>query len=416
MTKKCRIVGQLLVDHALSYTLTDTADVSDVYIHQFWKTVRQVPNANETICFMVDKQEITYTVDMFHATLKLQVETHEQPFIPLANFEYIQLFLRIVGYQVLTNVRASPNSSLIIMEKYESIPKRLKEDYQTIKDDTPLVNVYTTGEVIVQGMLIPNDLLTDAIRDTQVYKDYEAKYGGVEVPMIQPEPVESTQGTHRTPKVTRTHNPEVVQKKRKGKQVVGESSSPESSLKIRNTQKKSIPTTILPLSDDRECDEIIKASQLSLALDKIAKIINREDDLDGSNFADILLLIDEDFDDRLEPGSHKKNLEKVDDVDEKKDNKKDDDDDNNDNDDHTDHTLIRTQRTGSSKIKTEKMQTPISTPLRCPRIDLYLDKDINQELTFSVIPTPSAPSKDQPGFTSSKHTNLAGIIAKMSKR
>ncbi|GKE22044.1 hypothetical protein Tco_1433556, partial [Tanacetum coccineum] len=88
----------------------------------------------------------------------------------------------------------------------ESIPKRLEEDYYTIKYDTPLVNVYTTGEVIVRGMLIPNDLLTDAIRDTQAYKDYEAKYRGVEVPMIQPEPDESTQGTHRTPRATRTPN------------------------------------------------------------------------------------------------------------------------------------------------------------------------------------------------------------------
>ncbi|GJR43004.1 hypothetical protein Tco_1311107 [Tanacetum coccineum] len=96
---ECRIVGQLLVDHALSYALTATVDVPAVYIHQFWKTVRQVPNANETIRFIVNNHEITYTVDMFHATLKLLVKTLEQPFIPPIDLDYIQPFLRIFGYQ-----------------------------------------------------------------------------------------------------------------------------------------------------------------------------------------------------------------------------------------------------------------------------------------------------------------------------
>nr|GEW41250.1 hypothetical protein [Tanacetum cinerariifolium] len=91
-------------------------------------------------------------------------------------------------------------------KKFELNPKRLEEDYHTIKDDTMLVNVYTTGEVIVREMLILNDLLTNTIRDTQVYKDYVAIYGGVEVLMIQPEPVESTQGTHKTPTTTTTPN------------------------------------------------------------------------------------------------------------------------------------------------------------------------------------------------------------------
>ncbi|GKE96941.1 hypothetical protein Tco_1581796 [Tanacetum coccineum] len=63
-SKKCRIVWQLLVDHAISYALTAIADVLAVYIQQFWKTVKQAPNHNETIHFMDDKEEITYTMDM----------------------------------------------------------------------------------------------------------------------------------------------------------------------------------------------------------------------------------------------------------------------------------------------------------------------------------------------------------------
>ncbi|GKD07694.1 hypothetical protein Tco_1187379 [Tanacetum coccineum] len=105
-------------------------------------TVKQVPNANESIRFMVDKKDIIYTVDMFRATLKLPVETLEQPFIP--------------------------------------------------PDDTPLVNMYTTGEVTVQGMKISDDLLTDEIKYTHAYKDYVNANEVVEVPIIRPEPVECT--------------------------------------------------------------------------------------------------------------------------------------------------------------------------------------------------------------------------------
>ncbi|GKD88198.1 hypothetical protein Tco_1363705 [Tanacetum coccineum] len=101
--KECKIVGQLLVDHALSYYLTATADVLAVYLQQFWKTVKPVVNTNETIRFMVNRHEITYTADMFCVTLKLPVEAPDHPFIAPATMKFIQSFLKIVGYQGLVD-------------------------------------------------------------------------------------------------------------------------------------------------------------------------------------------------------------------------------------------------------------------------------------------------------------------------
>nr|GEV09688.1 hypothetical protein [Tanacetum cinerariifolium] len=268
------------------------------------------------------------------------------------------------------------------MDKFESIPKRLEEDYHTSKDDIPLVNVYTIRKVIVRGMLVTDDLLTDAIRDTQSYKDYVNKFERVEVTMIQPDLVESTLGTHRTPRATRTPN-------------------------LANQQK---PTSITPLPpcDDQERDDIIKATQLSLALNKtvkvyeeqqmvvvvkkkmldedVEKLVDEEEESDGIDFADTVILSDKDSGDRLEPMSHKKKPKKNDDDNKKKDDKKD-----NDDDDQDDHALIRTRVTGSSEIRTEKMQTLISSPHRSPRTYLssprtYLssDKENDQELTASA--------------------------------
>ncbi|GKE28053.1 hypothetical protein Tco_1443437 [Tanacetum coccineum] len=149
-----------------------------------------------------------------------------------------------------------------------------------------------------------------------------------------------------------TPNPAKVQtRKRKGKQVARESSSPKPSLKLSIKQHKPTFTTPLPPNDDQERDDIIEATQLSLALDKTAKLY------------------------RIEPESHKENPKKND-VDKKKDDKKDD----NDDDDNDDLALIRTRVTGSSEIRREKMQTPIPSPPRSPRTDLSSDKAINQEL------------------------------------
>ncbi|GJT50496.1 hypothetical protein Tco_0976653 [Tanacetum coccineum] len=295
--------------------------VPAVYLQHFWKTVRLVVNANETIRFTMDK-EITYTVDIFRSTLKLLVETFENPFITPATLKFIQPFLKIVGYQgnvdkvssFFSKFLAQPWINILhifhdvvnrvnvdhvgllwwdflhcvqqkkdvikyprftkliiadLMKKFPSIPWRLEEDYHSIKDDIPLVSVYTTGNVTVKGMLILDEFLTDDIRATPEYKEYEKVFVGVDVPTIQSQPVESTQGMNRTPSAHRTPTPtaivaivdDVVQKKKR-KQVAGETSSPRKSLKVTIKQKKSSTTSIPPPSDDKERDEITEATLL----------------------------------------------------------------------------------------------------------------------------------------------------------
>ncbi|GJZ17141.1 retrovirus-related pol polyprotein from transposon TNT 1-94 [Tanacetum coccineum] len=240
------------------------------------KQSNKLQNANETIHFKLNREEITYTVDMFRATLKLLVETLEQPFFPLADFDYIKPFLRIVGYQgpldkvgaFFTKNLAQPWQTMFkqkknviqyprftkliiadLMDKYESIPKRLEEDYHTIKDDIPLVTVYTTREVTVRGMLTPGDLLTDAIRDTQAYKDYEAKYGGID---------------------------------RKRKRAAGETSSPRPSLKVHiRQQKPSTTTPLLPEKMKEMCEtlsnkvpELTVSTTNDLMKESLPKMVN----------------------------------------------------------------------------------------------------------------------------------------------
>ncbi|GJZ84151.1 hypothetical protein Tco_0649490 [Tanacetum coccineum] len=227
---ECKIVKKILLDHPLSYALTATADVPAV------------------------------------DTLHLPVETLKNPFVAPVNIQTIEAFMNRVGYQGVVDKKKEviqyPRFIKLIIadliKKFPNIPQRIDEDYHSIKDDIPLVSVYTTGNVLVRGMLILDEFLTEKICATDDYK-------------------ENTPRSHRTPTLT-TSSPQ----RKKRKQSVGELSSPEKSLKITIRQKH---------------------------VDKGEKDKQTYDDADDS-------------DDRLEPESHKENPEHVDDdekVDEKKD-------------------------------------------------------------------------------------------------
>ncbi|GJZ04349.1 hypothetical protein Tco_0537624 [Tanacetum coccineum] len=176
-SQESKIVGQILNIHSLRYALQATADVLAVYLQQFWKTIALVPDIDDTICFQLDNEDIMYTVDMFRAALHLPVETPEHLFIALEDMDTIETFTNHVGYQgVVDKVSAFYIKNLAqpwkTMFKFDSIAARRGEPYHSIKDDVPLVSVYTTGNVRVKGMLIPDDLLTDDIHAIDDFKEY----------------------------------------------------------------------------------------------------------------------------------------------------------------------------------------------------------------------------------------------------
>ncbi|GKB61482.1 hypothetical protein Tco_0917668 [Tanacetum coccineum] len=227
--------------------------------------------------------------------------------------------------------------------------------------------------------------------------EYETVYVRVDVPTIQPQPVESTQGLNKTPRATRTPTPtaEVVKKKRKSKAIARESSTLRKSLKVKIKQKKPSTTSIPPPSDDRERDEIHEATQLSIIMHKTAIIVEAQENVAKSlGVIRKIKVVDKE----------KKN----DDVEEKKD----------DNDDHDDHELVRNKVSGSLETRNEQTQTPIPIPPRSPKTGLSSDKTLSEELTSNVSPTLDTTSKDpsmsQP--TSSTSNILPRSVDELSRR
>ncbi|GKC15704.1 hypothetical protein Tco_1012486 [Tanacetum coccineum] len=341
---ECKIVGKILLEHPLSYALTATANVPVVYLQQFSRTVSKVHDTEDTIKFMLDTKKFTYTVDMFRDTLYFPVETPENLFVAQVNIQTIKAFMHRIGYQGMVD-----KTKINILQLFHAVINRTNvdyaallwtdEDYYSIKDDIPLVSLYTIRNVLVRGMLIPDEFLTKEISVADDFKKYETVFINVDVLMNQSQPVVSTQGTHmitpgayRTPILT-TASPQ----DKKRKQSVGETSSLKKSLKLTIRQKR---------------------------VDEGEKYNQSYDDVD-------------DFDDRLEPKSHKENPEHVDDDDDKEkvDKKKNDE-------------------ICSLETRTEEIQTLIPTPTRSPRTILSSDKNITQELTNTVSLPTATTSKD----------------------
>ncbi|GJZ04448.1 hypothetical protein Tco_0537723 [Tanacetum coccineum] len=281
-------------------------------------------------------------IERFNNYVVLSIHAHR---IQDSGFSYISVFKEdVIEYPRFTKLIIAD-----LIKKYPSIPLRLEEDYHSIKDDIPLVSVYTTGNVTVRGMLILDAFLTEEICATDDYK-------------------ETTPRPYRTPTLS-TASPQG----KKRKQCARETSSPSKSLKITIKQKQVV-----------EGDKVEESYADKFDASKL------HDDVNDSG-------------DRIEPESHKEHLEVIDDDDENKGEKK---------------YEKKDDEMGSLENMTEKMQAPIPTTPRSPRINLSSDKNITQELTDTVLLSSATTSKDphKKRHISSMYSHLTGALCMMCRR
>ncbi|GJU19196.1 hypothetical protein Tco_1152538 [Tanacetum coccineum] len=285
---ECKIVGQILLDHLLSYDLTATADVPVVYSQQFWRTVIKVPGPKDTIKFMLNTQEFIYTVDM-------------------------------VGYQgVVEKV-----SAFYIKNLAQPWQTMIEDDYHSIKDDILLVSMYTTENMLVQGMLIPDAFLTEEIRAIDDFKEYGTLFMNVDLLMNQPQLIVSTQGTHRsTPRAHKTPTLTASPQGKKRKQI-------EMIKRERDAIAKAILLShaLHKTALAAEAHENVAKVQEKLDDKEIEKMFEGKEDEESYASAFVDSVFNDDVDDsstKLEPGSQKEHPEHVtDDAEEMEKEKKD---------------------------------------------------------------------------------------------
>ncbi|GJV10965.1 retrovirus-related pol polyprotein from transposon TNT 1-94 [Tanacetum coccineum] len=104
-----------------------------------------------------------------------------------------------------------PRFTKIIISHYMTIfpeiSRRARDAYHNLQDDDIMKHIFNSGRNKNKvGMRIPAWMITDEMKLTENYKMY-AEVFGLDVPLTQSQPTESTQGTHRTtsaPRIIRT--------------------------------------------------------------------------------------------------------------------------------------------------------------------------------------------------------------------
>ncbi|GKD20925.1 hypothetical protein Tco_1222628, partial [Tanacetum coccineum] len=84
------------------------------------------------------------------------------------------------------------------MTIFPDISRRARDAYHNLQDDDIMNNIFNSGRNKNKvGMWIPAWMITEEMKLTEHYKMY-ADVFGLDVPLTQSQPIESTQGTHRT--------------------------------------------------------------------------------------------------------------------------------------------------------------------------------------------------------------------------
>ncbi|GJR15228.1 hypothetical protein Tco_0797880 [Tanacetum coccineum] len=280
------------------------------------------------------------------------------------------------------------------MTNFPEISRCARDIYDNLKDDDIIKNIFNSRRHKDRvGMKIPDWMISDEMKLTEHYRMY-AEVFGIDVPLTQSQPIESTQGTHRTPSAPRSPNLKVD---------TGESSAPKRSTVIhfripqRRSTRLTPPYPVLTIDkademilqdtlqvsiaehksqEEQEARENVELVNKHLASEEIEKMVDEpENVIDDSliprnNDQNILGT-------RLEPMSDKESLEveitnvvifvNV----------------NEEEEEITDE-VYELKRKEKGKIVKESRSTPSPTPIRSPRIHTDLvssDTEKLQELT-----------------------------------
>ncbi|GJT07636.1 hypothetical protein Tco_0842098 [Tanacetum coccineum] len=142
----------------------------------FWHTLKE-DRSKYRLRFMLDKKELTLTLDDFRQIFHLPQATanNHNSFVPPPSFSKMVPFYK---------------------------------QYHNLQDDDIMKNIFNSRRHKNKvGMQIPAWMITNEMKQTEHYRMYVEVFG-INVPLTQSQPTESTHGTHSTTSAPRSPNPD----------------------------------------------------------------------------------------------------------------------------------------------------------------------------------------------------------------
>ncbi|GJZ76889.1 retrovirus-related pol polyprotein from transposon TNT 1-94 [Tanacetum coccineum] len=323
----------------------------------------------------------------------LQIMQMMYCFINNIHVDYAELLWEGLHYSLHhpTSLIPYPRFTKIIISHYMTnfpeISRRVRDRYHNLKDDDIMKNIFNSGRHKDKvGMKIPDWMILEEMKHTEHYRMY-AEVFGIDVPLTQSQPTESTQGTHRTPSAprrsTRLTPPAPVPTVDKADEMIL-----QDTLQVSLAEHKS--------REEQEARENVELVNEHLASVEIEKMVEGpENVIDDSS---IPRNDDQNIPDtRLEPRSDKESpeVEITNDEEVEITNVVIPVNVNEEEEEITDE-VYELKRREKGKIVEESRSTPFPTPIRSPRIHTDLvssDTEKLQELTVTdTTLTPSSSS------------------------
>ncbi|GJT69666.1 hypothetical protein Tco_1028952 [Tanacetum coccineum] len=191
--------------HELGFTmeLKTSSSFKTIGLLQPWKTLCKIYSKCLTTCVTGCDQPSLQIMQMMYC------------FINNIHVDYAELLWEGLYYSLHhpTSSIPYPRFTKIIVSHYMTIfpeiSRHARDMYHNLQDDDIMKNIFNSGRHKDKvGMQILDWMITEEMKHTEHYMMY-AEVFGLDVPLTQSQPIESTQGMHRTPSASRSPNPKM---------------------------------------------------------------------------------------------------------------------------------------------------------------------------------------------------------------
>ncbi|GJW39216.1 zinc finger, CCHC-type containing protein [Tanacetum coccineum] len=169
-----------------------TADVPEIYMHQFWNTINKQENSYR---FKINKKRVSVNVEVFREILDICPHVEGQAFEAPPTEEDILSFVRDLGHNgeitcitdiIIDNKDSKKSDKMLYLrftkaiiqhfiKKDKSIPMRNRWFMHTSQDDYLLGTLKFISrheDAQVFGAILPDEMTNQAIRESDAYKSY----------------------------------------------------------------------------------------------------------------------------------------------------------------------------------------------------------------------------------------------------
>ncbi|GJS60339.1 hypothetical protein Tco_0655123 [Tanacetum coccineum] len=202
-----KILGDILNNHPIRLSLAGSAFVSWIYIQQLWHSLK-LDDSKDNFKFFLDTKELQFSLDDLRRIFQLPqaIDNNNVGFVAALSFsQMLPFFQNDLGFYT----SLTPSHSYRVQglsTNRGALCKMLNHSSHRVENDEVVKLTFNFGKNKEgDGMKIPDWMLTEEMKHTAHYQMYATVFQ-VDVSTTQSQPIESTQGTHRTPSAPMTPN------------------------------------------------------------------------------------------------------------------------------------------------------------------------------------------------------------------